>query len=692
MKVHKPIGSKERFLEMFQGVTKVRLNEVNTGTMQTGAQLIEKAFSELKNKEANVKQTNSQTSGDANFIEIVTNDREGNEITFTFKVNSQETDQEGVFDIGGASLSQFKIQSDSLNVDMPENMEAVQEFNATHGAEIMDAISEYANFETETASVSDEVYEDAVKLIDKVPYKKGTETIQTNKAYADQKPTNPKLRVDSPQLDKFVSEEDDYTKDVPMEDPLADPPEATAADMAAADAIMNPNADDKTIRGIDPYEQEPEFDDVETSPEEQALFNQAYETLTAAGNEFPTPDQIEAEVLRMKRESGEEPAFEKKRLIPKGAEEFYEGEEPNTGAVLDNETIKSVILAAKEQLEADGSTPSLGDVKVRANQILAAGEIGTEIQNESEEEQKSDYPDQIGKKFKPKNQMPKKKKKPQSVVKVSEEEEIEVDAEVPTDTEITEPIEGGVGDDKSASDFNPQQIMIGMGIEMEHTDDPKVALDIALDHLTEIPDYYTRLDKMEKEADAEAGGEDEVADELLGFKPHNVGDYANEEEQLDSPIPQDADSERNYWNKEYQNQDQADQAGQEADDELDQQELDNEEREANDFEMGGLVEEDGMEEYQGEIGDRYQDGEGNQFTVRNKVNGGVTLQGQGGEKEIATRDIQFLKNLSEAKTEKKNLITEEQVRIARQTIGKRGSGTGMTKEEAVKLLIRHNIK
>ena len=43
-------------------------------------------------------------------------------------------------------------------------------------------------------------------------------------------------------------------------------------------------------------------------------------------------------------------------------------------------------------------------------------------------------------------------------------------------------------------------LVIGMGIEMEHTDDPKVALDIALDHLTEIPDYYTRLDKMEKEA------------------------------------------------------------------------------------------------------------------------------------------------------------------------------------------------
>ena len=68
-------------------------------------------------------------------------------------------------------------------------------------------------------------------------------------------------------------------------------------------------------------------------------------------------------------------------------------------------------------------------------------------------------------------------------------------------------------------------------------------------------------------------------------------------------------------------------------------------------------------------------------TVRDKVKGGVTLQGQGGEKEIATSSIGFLKKLGEGKKVEKNLITEEQVRIARQTIGKRGSGTGMTKEE-----------
>ena len=45
------------------------------------------------------------------------------------------------------------------------------------------------------------------------------------------------------------------------------------------------------------------------------------------------------------------------------------------------------------------------------------------------------------------------------------------------------------------------------------------------------------------------------------------------------------------------------------------------------------------------MGDRYADAEGNEFTVTGKVNGGVTLKGQGGEKEIATNDIQFMKKL-----------------------------------------------
>ena len=204
MKIFKPIGSKERFLEIFQGVNKTSLNEVAVNVMQTGTQLIEKAFEELKNKQASVKQTNTQTVGDENYVEIVTNDNEGNEITFTFKVNSTESDLDGVYDVNNGVLSKFKIKSRTLNVEMPENMKAVQEFNGNYGSEIIDVVTEFSNFETDTISVDDEnedeVYAEAVKLIDKVPYKKSSEEIQTHKAYADQKPRNPEVRVDADEL------------------------------------------------------------------------------------------------------------------------------------------------------------------------------------------------------------------------------------------------------------------------------------------------------------------------------------------------------------------------------------------------------------------------------------------------------------------------------------------------------------
>ena len=46
-----------------------------------------------------------------------------------------------------------------------------------------------------------------------------------------------------------------------------------------------------------------------------------------------------------------------------------------------------------------------------------------------------------------------------------------------------------------------EQLKMGRKVEMEHTNDPEVAERIAMDHLFEISDYYTRLKKMEDEAE-----------------------------------------------------------------------------------------------------------------------------------------------------------------------------------------------
>ena len=72
--------------------------------------------------------------------------------------------------------------------------------------------------------------------------------------------------------------------------------------------------------------------------------------------------------------------------------------------------------------------------------------------------------------------------------------------------------ESKIAGDKIGVDWNKidsEQFHKGMMIELEHgkhdpqtnitNDDPSMTGKIALIHLKEIPDYYTRLEKMEKE-------------------------------------------------------------------------------------------------------------------------------------------------------------------------------------------------
>ncbi len=69
--------------------------------------------------------------------------------------------------------------------------------------------------------------------------------------------------------------------------------------------------------------------------------------------------------------------------------------------------------------------------------------------------------------------------------------------------------------DFAAERFDLEQFRMGIDVEFEHgsndpatnvtNDDPVTTGKIALAHLHEFPDYYTRLAKMETEADAEQG-------------------------------------------------------------------------------------------------------------------------------------------------------------------------------------------
>jgi hypothetical protein len=73
-----------------------------------------------------------------------------------------------------------------------------------------------------------------------------------------------------------------------------------------------------------------------------------------------------------------------------------------------------------------------------------------------------------------------------------------------------------IGIDWATAPFDVEQFRRGMDVELEHglhdlltnvtDDDPLVTGKIALAHLHEFPDYYTRLEQMEEQAKREDGG------------------------------------------------------------------------------------------------------------------------------------------------------------------------------------------
>lgn len=61
-------------------------------------------------------------------------------------------------------------------------------------------------------------------------------------------------------------------------------------------------------------------------------------------------------------------------------------------------------------------------------------------------------------------------------------------------------MKGGRADGKRITKYDLNQLIIGIREEQEHTGNKMQAMEIAMDHLEKIPDYYTRLAKMEDEA------------------------------------------------------------------------------------------------------------------------------------------------------------------------------------------------
>jgi len=65
------------------------------------------------------------------------------------------------------------------------------------------------------------------------------------------------------------------------------------------------------------------------------------------------------------------------------------------------------------------------------------------------------------------------------------------------EAEWKDKIHGGLSDKKTPADFNSSSLREGEKVEKEHTSDKHLQKEISMDHLTEDPEYYKKLKKME---------------------------------------------------------------------------------------------------------------------------------------------------------------------------------------------------
>jgi hypothetical protein len=488
MKIYKPIGSKERFAEIFQGVTKVRLNEafMSDAASLNPENVLNMAFEQLKSGELKIEQSNSQGSGEQSYVELVCKDKQGNDITFTFKVQSSAGDQDGVYNVNGVMLTNFTF--DSPNEEVVELDESgLRRFNAQYGKELFDAIQQYVTVEDEEPI--DSLYEDAIRKIDSVPFGKDSfDKMQTGKAYADEKPINPAIRVKAPELDKFVKEEEEKGKKE-----VGFYPDQLGKKFKPKNQMPHKKKKPQTtikltenMEGEDDYEEIPDL-------------------------EMPIDKRAGAAAKIAKRDISGAYGDNEKVAVGSDFHMNEKSQEPMTGD--DNVTDTEFMDAERQGLEGS------------ENDVNPETEMGTENDVEAGDDTnqvEKDNPELY----------PKGWKEMDGMGMGHEPESDEIDQIAKDKEEAGEMIPGGKGEGKSALEFDPEQILMGMRVEMEHTDDPMYALEITIDHLTEDPEYYTSKDTPDDSAQANAsadatggeGNDKDMEDVLLGFKPHNVGD------------------------------------------------------------------------------------------------------------------------------------------------------------------------
>jgi len=414
MKIYKSIGSKERFLEMYCRVNK--LNEDFESVDNTKV-ILDNSFNLLKNNQLKINNTHTQVEGDISYVEFTCTDENNNKIIFSFEASSSENELDGVYNVDDVILKSFKFESpDNIN-SFELNEESLKEFNSMNSDEFFNLIDKEIDVEDDF-TIDDELYEEIIKKIDSYPFGGGSERLQTGINYVDNKPTNQKLRVKSPELEKIIDEDADYLE---MKDDFSD-------------------GGEKEMRTNSSYlRRDTEFTKMAS----------AYESL-----------------LKLKK-----------------------------GELKSDNNIQRALASIRDAIVYYLNTDKNLDVDSMGVQNYFENtfkNLSSVVENEKEDK----------------------------VTKLAKDKE-----------EVGDLISGGLADNKSPLKYDPDQVLMGMEIEMEHTDNPMIALEISIDHLQENPKYYDYLDKMEKDmkdSPESSNNEDVLSDVLLGYKPKNVGDEIDE--------------------------------------------------------------------------------------------------------------------------------------------------------------------
>lgn len=203
MRVFNKIGSKERFQEMYQNIAKLKLNE-DFGQFSTNS-VVETELIGLLNNDIRVNRSNSTVNGNDSFVELECLDNKGNSVKFSFKVTSTLGDQTGISNIGEILLIKFQFKGKDGITNIEANENDLRDINDKYKDKYYQLIQDYIDVKEETPI--DEEFIEIGKKIDSYPFGGGSTDIQTAKSYVDAKPTNANVRVNAPELNKYIDED-----------------------------------------------------------------------------------------------------------------------------------------------------------------------------------------------------------------------------------------------------------------------------------------------------------------------------------------------------------------------------------------------------------------------------------------------------------------------------------------------------